>query len=65
MSASNVIDFRLLQLKAIAKEVTRARSLGQHGLVDERLAEAELVFNALKQERFGAIDLAARARKEW
>jgi hypothetical protein len=63
--SAEIIDFRFLQMHALARQIAKARAAGAGQVVDELLLEAELVFNALKRERLGEIDLAARAREEW
>jgi len=63
--SAEIIDFRLLQLQALTRQVSKARAAGDGQVVDELLLEAELVFNALKRERLGEIDLTAKAREEW
>lgn len=63
--SAEVIDFRLLQLQALTRQVAKARAAGDGQAVDELLLEAELVFNALKRGRLGEIDLTAKARQEW
>jgi hypothetical protein len=63
--SAEIIDFRFLQMQALARQIAKARAAGDGQVVDELLLEAELVFNALKRERLGEIDLAARAREEW
>jgi hypothetical protein len=62
---SNIIDFRLVQMKALTRQIGKARAAGDTHVLDERLAEAELVFNSLKETRFGQIDLTARIREEF
>jgi hypothetical protein len=65
VNGSNVIDFRLVQIKALTRQIAKARAAGNASVLDERLAEAELVFNSLKQTRFGVIDLTAQVKKDW
>ncbi len=46
--STNVVDIRLAQFQRVARQISAARERHEHEKVDFLLAQADLLFNALK-----------------